>query len=107
MFEAVQHFVFLSRDWHPVAERFYCPICISESKPPQPPGWGQRYEVAAHLEKRHDWVEPTVKDALSSKMLAEELVRWRYETQQEGDEFGLSLRLVRGVDDFLSECEVT
>lgn len=107
MFEAVEHpGVFLSYSWHPVGGRLYCPVCISLTKPPAPPGWNSRGGVVDHLRAIHGWKTAEREDALSAKELTEALLRWRTDTVVAGDRFGESLRLVRGVDDFLSECEV-
>jgi hypothetical protein len=105
MFDAVNHLLFLDICWHPVGGRFYCPVCISQTKPPAPVGWSSRSDVVNHLRGTHKWDEPVDADALSSQELIAALIQWRKDTLELGDGFGQSLRLVRGVDDFLGECE--
>lgn len=105
MFEAVEHHLFLSLSWHPVPGRFYCPVCISQSKPPSAPGWGRRLDVANHLGSTHGWPAAGQSDALGHKELIEALMEWRRELEEIADGFEKSLLLVRGVDDFVDECE--
>lgn len=107
MFEQVIHPILLDLVWHPEAGRYYCPVCISLGKPPTPTGWSTRTGVVDHLKGSHGWEEPEKTDALSHSELVTALIQWRKDTLDLADGFGASLRLVRGVDDFLEECEVS
>lgn len=111
MFDGVEHLELLDLDWHPQPQRFYCPVCISTSKPgikgtfgPTPTGWANRGEVRSHLTSFHQWVDATNQDALSTDQLVSALIRWR-----EGHEamvlgFENAMLLVRDIDDFIGEC---
>jgi hypothetical protein len=104
MFEAVNHLLFLSLSWHPIPGRLYCPVCISQAKPPAPAGWSTRNDVKGHLKVAHKWETPDPSDALSHQDLVRALMVWRRTQEEIADGFGDSLMLVRDVNDFLDEC---
>jgi hypothetical protein len=112
VFEAVDYPELFDLEWHPVPGRFYCPCCISHTKPgakggfgPTPTGWANRGEVRQHLTNLHGWDAATVQDALSHEQLVHALIKWRESHEEMIVGFEAAMLLVRDLDDFISECE--
>ena len=87
------------------SQNFYCSVCISPDAAAR--GYAFEFSVKNHLKTDHGYEEPLTlgRDYLNGRMLGERLDLFRAENDLASLRSHLHFISLRGVDDFILECE--